>query len=497
MPLPENSPESQRAKLAIAIAQGASISTWAKVNNVPNRTAYRWASDPKVRAKVERSRRPAVDCAVGHLSKNAAIRVKRTQRRETRQEASPHRAGTCITVREAFQLDIPDSQAGKPDVRRRTPSRSDLPELWRPRTLANAAADAPCGGRFRAIRRVPRDGQFRRLEGRWHRDPFLAQAAERFGTAVSRDEKALKSGGVRRYKLWIMCSLRTGNLSTPHTAHEPRFASIPNMVKWHKRPRKAATLCHFLSAIHDLEAPQRVAISARATHGRHLRSERRCGQRVTPASRFSLLSSAVRVRFCARRSLAARFGLSLGRDFQVFGAVISHVRRLTLARDRFFPIVTMAGTAVGRETTLRAIFTRRGRQTPRMEANQIMKRLLVVSMLSLALAGCAQSKGALSRGASYPPSPVAITPVPSVYDTINQGMGGKALAQTAIKNPDDPQWAGRSQVSVAARPIPPGPPGSPAGPSSAMAAAPGAASAATVASGLPQSPVQPMGASPG
>ncbi len=74
-----------------------------------------------------------------------------------------------------------------------------------------------------------------------------------------------------------------------------------------------------------------------------------------------------------------------------------------------------------------------------------MKRMLVVSMLSLALAGCAQSKGALSRGASYPPSPVAITPVPSLYDTVNQGVGGKALAQTALANPDDPQWAGRAR----------------------------------------------------
>ena len=50
-----------------------------------------------------------------------------------------------------------------------------------------------------------------------------------------------------------------------------------------------------------------------------------------------------------------------------------------------------------------------------------MKRLLVLSMLSLATAGCAQSKGALSRGASYPPSPVALTPVPSIYDTVNHG----------------------------------------------------------------------------
>jgi hypothetical protein len=114
-----------------------------------------------------------------------------------------------------------------------------------------------------------------------------------------------------------------------------------------------------------------------------------------------------------------------------------------------------------------------------------MKRMLVVSMLSLALAGCAQSKGALSRGASYPPSPVALAPVPSLYDTVNQGVGGKALAQTAIANPDDPQWAGRAPVSVAAGPVSPGQPNSAGGPRPAQAVGPGAASAApAVASGL-------------
>ena len=122
-----------------------------------------------------------------------------------------------------------------------------------------------------------------------------------------------------------------------------------------------------------------------------------------------------------------------------------------------------------------------------------MKRLLVVSMLSLALAGCAQSKGALSRGASYPPSPVALTPVPSIYDTVNQGMGGKAVAQTAIANPDDPHWAGRAPVSVAAGPVSPGPPGSAGGPHPTPAASAGAANAApAVASGLPQPTGQPI-----
>jgi peptidyl-prolyl cis-trans isomerase SurA len=126
-----------------------------------------------------------------------------------------------------------------------------------------------------------------------------------------------------------------------------------------------------------------------------------------------------------------------------------------------------------------------------------MKRLLVVSMLSLAMAGCAQSKGALSRGASYPPSPVAITPVPSVYDTVNQGMGGKAVAQTAIANPDDPHWAGRAPAPAAPGAVSPGSPESTGGPGPALATNTGAATAApTVASGLPQSSAQPTGVAP-
>jgi peptidyl-prolyl cis-trans isomerase SurA len=132
-----------------------------------------------------------------------------------------------------------------------------------------------------------------------------------------------------------------------------------------------------------------------------------------------------------------------------------------------------------------------------MEANQIMKRLFVLSALSLALAGCAQSKGALSRGASYPPSPVAITPVPSVYDTINEGMGGKALAQTALPNPNDPHWAGQHQISVAARPVPPGPPGTVAGPAAVPGAMPAQAAAGPVVNTAPMPRTeQPMGAPP-
>ena len=121
-----------------------------------------------------------------------------------------------------------------------------------------------------------------------------------------------------------------------------------------------------------------------------------------------------------------------------------------------------------------------------------MKRLLVLSALSLAMAGCAQSKGALSRGASYPPSPVAVTPVPSLYDTINPGMGGKAVAQTALKNPDDPQWAGRAQASVAARPVPSGPPGSPEGQAAVAATTPVPTGPGPNATAPPSLAQQPM-----
>jgi hypothetical protein len=200
VPLPENSPKSQKAKLDIA--NGASISTRAKEKNAPNRTAYRWASDQRVRARAEKTcRRALVDRLPGQW----------------------------------------------PSVRRGTSSRSDLPELWRPRTLANRAADTPYAGRFPLIRRVPRGDQFGRLAGRWHRNPLLARAAERFGTAISRAENGPESTGMSRHTFFAARSLRSDNLGASNTLQEPCFGSIPNMEKWHKRPQKAATLCHFLA----------------------------------------------------------------------------------------------------------------------------------------------------------------------------------------------------------------------------------------------------------
>jgi parvulin-like peptidyl-prolyl isomerase len=74
-----------------------------------------------------------------------------------------------------------------------------------------------------------------------------------------------------------------------------------------------------------------------------------------------------------------------------------------------------------------------------------MRPLFVASVLGLSVAGCAQSKSALAPDGTAPKAPVAIKEVPSIYDTINPGVGGPASARTAIKDPSSPQWAGRAQ----------------------------------------------------
>ena len=62
--MPEEVCLDKKTSLALAIARGQSIAAWAKNNEVPWRTAFRWASDPKVRREVEAARRapPSAGC---------------------------------------------------------------------------------------------------------------------------------------------------------------------------------------------------------------------------------------------------------------------------------------------------------------------------------------------------------------------------------------------------------------------------------------------------
>jgi hypothetical protein len=66
--MPEEVSLDKKTSLALAIARGQSIAAWAKKNEVPRSTAFRWASDPEVRREAEATRRRALGQAIGRLS---------------------------------------------------------------------------------------------------------------------------------------------------------------------------------------------------------------------------------------------------------------------------------------------------------------------------------------------------------------------------------------------------------------------------------------------
>src|SRR5258708_39335795 len=69
--MPEDVRKYRKTQLASAIARGESITAWARRNEVPLSTAFRWSSDPKVRRAVEVWRRRALDRAIGRMASRA------------------------------------------------------------------------------------------------------------------------------------------------------------------------------------------------------------------------------------------------------------------------------------------------------------------------------------------------------------------------------------------------------------------------------------------
>ena len=69
--MPEEPAKVTKTQLAVAIAQGTSVAKWARATTCPERTAYRWAAEPEVRAAVEACRRRALDRAIGRMAKRA------------------------------------------------------------------------------------------------------------------------------------------------------------------------------------------------------------------------------------------------------------------------------------------------------------------------------------------------------------------------------------------------------------------------------------------
>jgi peptidyl-prolyl cis-trans isomerase SurA len=81
-----------------------------------------------------------------------------------------------------------------------------------------------------------------------------------------------------------------------------------------------------------------------------------------------------------------------------------------------------------------------------------MKRQFVAGLIGLTLAGCAQSRSTLTQKKGKADDPVAIQPVPSIYETINRGTGNPAVASSTLPNPSASHWSATAVPSTAGQP---------------------------------------------
>jgi hypothetical protein len=71
--MPEEHKNRSKTSLALALSRGITAAKWARINEVPKVTAYRWAKDPEVRTAVDSYRRRMIDRAVGLLTQQTVI----------------------------------------------------------------------------------------------------------------------------------------------------------------------------------------------------------------------------------------------------------------------------------------------------------------------------------------------------------------------------------------------------------------------------------------
>ena len=69
MPCKKTCARIKKNQLALAIARGESITAWARQNEVPLRTAYRWSREPQVRSEVQEWRRYVLDLAISRMAR--------------------------------------------------------------------------------------------------------------------------------------------------------------------------------------------------------------------------------------------------------------------------------------------------------------------------------------------------------------------------------------------------------------------------------------------
>jgi hypothetical protein len=82
----EDTRESMKPELDIALARGITVARWARENDVSQSTVYRWSHEPEVRKMVEACRRRLIDQAIGRPSALAGGSCPRDQ-----QPAGVHR----------------------------------------------------------------------------------------------------------------------------------------------------------------------------------------------------------------------------------------------------------------------------------------------------------------------------------------------------------------------------------------------------------------------
>jgi hypothetical protein len=89
---------SDQSQLALALARGDSVAAWARDNQVPKTTAFRWARSPAVRLEVECCRRRIIDQAVGILVGHADWAREQIVTIAMRAESESVRLAACRAI---------------------------------------------------------------------------------------------------------------------------------------------------------------------------------------------------------------------------------------------------------------------------------------------------------------------------------------------------------------------------------------------------------------
>jgi len=90
--------EPKKLGLAAAIAQGISIRSWAKKNDVPKTTACGWALEPKVKIEAQRIRRQMLDRVAVAMAKRGVFALSGITRLASEAESESVQLNALKTI---------------------------------------------------------------------------------------------------------------------------------------------------------------------------------------------------------------------------------------------------------------------------------------------------------------------------------------------------------------------------------------------------------------